>query len=117
MVKYLNFVINKAIVNIFAESLHAGRAAIDMMHIKGDLSLDAWVRSPSMSIGEGTEAKINLFLEYGRVAYQIKAVAECSNMVANILPTDTPLTLGWGQNVKPYLFSENSHIAYQSKGK
>ena len=25
-------------------------------------------------------------------------------MVANILPTDTPLTLGWGQKVKPYLF-------------
>ena len=31
------------------------------------------------------------FLEYGHVAYQIKAVDAGSNMVANILPTDTPL--------------------------
>ena len=31
-VKYLNFVITKAVVNIFAEILHAGRAAIFMKH-------------------------------------------------------------------------------------
>ena len=34
---YLNFIIIKAVVNIFAESLHAGRATIDMKHIKGIL--------------------------------------------------------------------------------
>ena len=61
MVKYLNFVINKAVVKIFAEILHAGRATIDMKHIKGDFSLNAWVRSPRVNIGGGTEAKINLF--------------------------------------------------------
>ena len=44
------------------------------------------------------------FLEYGHVPYQIKAEEGCSNMVANSLPTDTPLTLGWRQKVKPYLF-------------
>ena len=71
MVKYLNFVINKAVVNIFAEILHADRAAIDIKHIKGDFSLNAWVRSPRVTIGGGTEAKINLFSEYGHVAYQI----------------------------------------------
>ena len=38
-VKYLNFAITKAIVNIFAEILHAGRATIDMKHIKRDFSL------------------------------------------------------------------------------
>ena len=32
---------NKAVVNIFAEILHAGRAAIDMIHIKWDFSLNA----------------------------------------------------------------------------
>ena len=31
------------------------------------------------------------FSEYGHVAYQIKADDACSNMVANILLTDTPL--------------------------
>ena len=30
-----------AIINIFAEILHAGRAAIDMKHIKRDFSLKA----------------------------------------------------------------------------
>ena len=33
-------------------------------------------------------------------------------MVANILPTDTPLTQGWGQTI---YFSESSHVAYQIK--
>ena len=42
-VKYFNFAITKAIVYIFAEILHAGRAAINMKHIKRDLSLKAWV--------------------------------------------------------------------------
>ena len=35
------------------------------------------------------------------------------NLVANILPADTPLTKGWGQNI---FFSESSHVAYQIKG-
>ena len=38
-----------------------------------------------MDLG-GAEAKIQLFLEYGHVAYQIKGNEACSNMVANILP-------------------------------
>ena len=67
MVKYLNFVINKAVVNIFVEILHAGRAAIDMIHIKWDFSLNAWVPSPRVNIGCGTKAKINLFSKYGHV--------------------------------------------------
>ena len=45
MVKYLDFVINKAVVNIFADILHADRAAINMKRIKGDFSLNAWVLS------------------------------------------------------------------------
>ena len=36
-------------------------------------------------------------------------------MVANILPTVTPSTQGWGQKVKLYLFSESSPVAYQIK--
>ena len=60
-VKYLNFAITKAIVNIFAGILHVGRAAIDMKHIKRDSSLKAWVRAPGVDFGGGAEAKIKLF--------------------------------------------------------
>ena len=52
-VKYLNFAIIKAIVNIFVEILHADRAAIDMKHIKRDFSLNAWVRAPGVDLGGG----------------------------------------------------------------
>ena len=57
-----------------------------------------------MDLRGGSKAKIKLFSEYGHVAYQIKADNVCSNMVANILPTDTPLTEGCGLKVKPYIF-------------
>ena len=60
-VKYLKFAITKAIVNIFVEMLHAGRAAIDMKHIKRDNSLKAWVQAQWVDLGGGAEAKIKLF--------------------------------------------------------
>ena len=56
-VKYLNFAMTKAVVNIFAEILHAGREAIDMKHIKQDFSLNAWVQSP----GVEPRPKLNFF--------------------------------------------------------
>ena len=34
-------------------------------------------------------------------------------MVANILPTDTPLTQGVGSKGQTIYFSESSHVAYQ----
>ena len=60
-VKYFNFSITKAIINIFSETLHAGRAAIDMKYIKWDFSLKAWVRAPWVDLGGMAEAKIKLF--------------------------------------------------------
>ena len=36
-------------------------------------------------------------------------------MVANILPTDTPLTQGAGSKGQTIYFSESSHVAYQIK--
>ena len=36
-------------------------------------------------------------------------------MVANILPTDTPLTQGVGSKGQTKIFSESSHVAYQIK--
>ena len=100
----------------FAEILHVGRAAIDMKHIKRDFSLKAWVRAPGVDFGGGAEAKNKLFSEYGHVAYQIKADNFCNNMVANILPTDTPWTQGVGSKGQTIYFCESSHFAYQIKG-
>ena len=69
-----------------------------------------------MDLGGGAEAKIKLFSEYGHVAYQIKADDASSNMVANILPTDTPLTQGVWSKGQIIYYSESSHVAYQIKG-
>ena len=44
--------------------------------------------------------------EYCHVAYQIKADDAGSNMVANILPTDTPSTQGVGSKGQTISFSE-----------
>ena len=61
------------------------------------------------------EAKIKLFSEYSHVAYQIKADDAGSNIIANILPTDTPLIHGVGSKGQTIYFSESSHVAYQIK--
>ena len=75
-----------------------------MKHIEWDFSLKAWVRVGWMDLGGGAQAKIKLFSEYGRVVYQIKADDTGSNMVANILPTDTPLTQGMGSKGQTIYF-------------
>ena len=83
---------------LFAEISHADRGASNMQHLKRDYSLKVWGRLR----GWGWDPGQNLTsLEYGHVAYQIKADDKCSNMIANILPTDTPSTQGWDQKVKP----------------
>ena len=46
----------------------------------------------------------------------MKADDSGSNMIANILPIDTPSTQGVGSNGQTRSFSESSHIAYQIKG-
>ena len=63
----------------------------------------------------GDEANF-FFSEYGHVASQIKADNVCSKMVANNLPTDTPLTQGWGQKVKPYIFVKEVMLHIKLKG-
>ena len=56
------------------------------------------------------------FSKSSHVAYQIKSNDAGSNMVANILPTDTPLTQGVGPKGQTISFTESSHVAYQIKG-
>ena len=58
-----------------------------------------------MDLGGGADPKIQLFPEYGHVAYQIKAEEAGSNMVAFSLPTDTPSTQGYGVKRLNYIFS------------
>ena len=55
--------------------------------------------------------------EHGHVAYQIKENHECSNMVANILPTDPPPLGMDGVSRSEYIFSEHCHVAYLIKEK
>ena len=86
-----------------------------MKHIKRDFSLKAWVQACWVDLGGGAEAKIKFFSEYGHVAYQIKADDAGNNMVANILPTDTPSTQGVGLKGQTIYFSESSHVAFQNK--
>ena len=62
----------------------------------------------------GPRPKLN-FSEYGHVAYQIKADNAGSIKVANILPTDTPLTQGVGSKGQTISFTESSNVAYQIK--
>ena len=57
---------------------------------------------PTLRMGSlGQNATVS---ENGRVTYQIKENHECSNMVAHILPADTPYPGGWGQEVKIHFF-------------
>ena len=64
----------------------------------------------------GSKDQTLSFSESSHVAYKIKAYDTDSNMVANILPTDTPLTQGVGSKGQTISFSESSHVAYQIKG-
>ena len=68
-----------------------------------------------MDLGGGAKVNIKFFSEYGHVAYQIKADDAGCNMVANILPTDTPSTQGVGSKGQTIYFFESSHAAYQIK--
>ena len=72
--------------------MHAGRAAIDMKHIKRDFSLKAWVRVRWVDLGGGAEAKIKLFQNMAMLhyQYQIKADDPGSNMVAIFCPQTHP---------------------------
>ena len=65
--------------------------------------------------GVGSKGQTIYFSESSHVAYQIKAEEAGSNMVGNILPTDT-FSPGGGSKVQTIYFSESSRVAYQIKG-
>ena len=49
------------------------------------------------------------------IAYQIKGIGACNNMVANNLPVDPYPTQGVGSKGQNSTFSEYGHVAYQIK--
>ena len=55
---------------------------------------------------KGSKGQNSTFLEHSHVAYHIKENKECSNMEANILPTNPtiPPTLGMGSQGQNSLF-------------
>ena len=65
--------------------------------------------------GGGGEAKIKLFQNMVMLHIN-KAEDAGSNMVANILPTDTPLTQVVGSKGQTIYFSESSHVAADDAG-
>ena len=67
------------------------------------------------TVSEFLSAKGSFSSIDGHVAYQIKADDAGSNMVANIVATDTPMTQGVGSKGQTIYFSESSHVAYQIK--
>ena len=56
------------------------------------------------------------FSEYGHVAYRIKGNDACSNMVANILPVDTPSTPGVGSKGQNFFFLKVVMLHIKLKG-
>ena len=114
-VKYFNFAITKAIDNIFAEILHAGRAAIDMKHIKQDFSLKAWVQVCWVDLGGGAEAKIKLFQNMLMLHIKLKLATLAANGSKYFAHRHT-LDPGVGSKGVTIYFSESSHVAYQIKG-
>ena len=81
--------------------LYADSGTLDMKHIRQDFIF-----------GGVAEAHIKLCAKYSHVAYQIKGMDAYSYMVANTLPTDTPLTPGMGSKGQTIFFSESRPVAY-----
>ena len=103
-VKRLNFaIITKAIVNIFAEILHADRAAIDMKQINRDFSLKAWVRAPVVDLGDGAEAKIKLFHNMVMLHIKLK-LATCTAYGSKYFVHRHTLDPGWGVKRSNHIF-------------
>ena len=57
--------------------------------------------------GWESKGQNSFFSVYGHVAYQIKGNHKCSNMIANILPSDSPSDLGGGVKRSNFYFFQN----------
>ena len=114
-VKYLNFAITKAVVNIFAEILHADRRAIDK-YIKQDFSLKAWVQSPGVDLGGEAKAKIELFRNMVMLHIKLKLTKHAATWQQIFCPQTHPRPRGRGQKVKPFFFLKVVMLHIKLKG-
>ena len=75
-------------------------------------------RPQLLILGIGSKDRTSHFSEHDHVAYQIKGIQVCSNMVANILPVAIPPSRPWG-GVKrsKFNFFTHDHVAYQHDSK
>ena len=60
-----------------------------MKHIKREFTLKAWVRAQGVDSGDGAKAKIKLFQNMIMLHIKLKLTTFYSNMVVNVLSTDT----------------------------
>ena len=66
---------------------------------------------PLLTLGIGSKGWISTFSQHGHVAYKIIGNQVCSNMVANILPTNTPPPDPEdGVNRSNSFFSKHGHV-------
>ena len=82
------------------------------MQQHGSKCFAARLPSPTTLGDWGQKVKIQLFQNMAMLDIEYIVITKCSNMVANILPTDPPPTYPSGQKVKIYLFQNmvTSHI-------
>ena len=91
-----------------------------MLHIilKGIRNAATWLQTIFTCIpqGIGFKRSKSTFSEHGHVANQIKGNHECSNIVANIWPAETPSIVGMGSMGQKSHFLEHGHVTYQITG-
>ena len=87
-----------------------------MKHIKREFTLKAWVRAQGVDSGDGAKVKIKLFQNMIMLHIKLKLTTFYSNMVVNVLSTDTPLSQGIRPKGQTIFFCKSSHVAYQIKG-
>ena len=73
--------------------------------------------APSPPLTKGSKGQNSTYSEHSQVAYQIKGNNECSNMIANNFPADSPspTTLDMGSIGQNSTFSEHGHVACEIK--
>ena len=87
-VKYLNFAITLAFVNIFYWNFPWRQRYNKYETYQTWFSIQGLGPTPLVDLGGGVKRSKFNFSEHGHVAYQIKGNQVCSNMVANILIVD-----------------------------
>ena len=75
-----------------------------MKHIKREFTLKAWVRAQGVDSGDGAKAKIKLFQNMIMLHIKLKLTTFYSNMVVNVLSTDTPFSQGIGPKGQTIFF-------------